>query len=171
VISDHIRLTTPEYAARQARRRASADQEIWQLLDQVSDPELPGLSLWDLGVLQQIEKKQDGWHIGITLTYSGCPAVETMQQDIIKVMKAAGYDPVTVDILLSPIWSTDMMSPAGKQHLKSIQIAPPNEQDIIVCPVCESNNTKVISQFGSTACKSLAQCKDCQETFDYFKHF
>jgi len=170
-MKDHIRLTTPEYAERQAIRRASPNQEIWQLLDQVCDPELPGLTLWDLGVLQQIEKKHDCWHIGITLTYSGCPAVEVMQQDIMQVMQAAGYDRVKVDILLSPIWSTDFMSPEGKQHLKSIQIAPPNEQDIIVCPVCDSNNTNVISQFGSTACKSLAQCRDCQETFDYFKHF
>ncbi|MDQ7050174.1 MAG: 1,2-phenylacetyl-CoA epoxidase subunit PaaD [Enterobacterales bacterium] len=162
---------SPEYAERTALRNGSSYPQIWKILDQVYDPELPGLSLWDLGVLQSIEQKEDTWEIGITLTYSGCPAVECMQLDIISVMRQAGYSNVKVKILVSPIWSSEMMSPQGRAHLKSIQIVPPNPQQLVSCPICDSHNTKVISEFGSTACKALYQCLDCQEAFDYFKSF
>ncbi len=166
-----IDTVSPQYAERLALRRASPHEKIFKILDPVCDPELPGLSLWDLGVLQSIELKDDTWEIGITLTYSGCPAVESMQQDIYRAMQQAGYEKVSVKILLAPIWSSEMMSPQGRQHLKSIQIAPPNPQQKVSCPICESDKTRLISEFGSTACKALYQCADCQETFDYFKSF
>ena len=107
----------------------------------------------------------------VTPTYSGCPAVDTIISDITTALNQNGYQQVEVKVTLSPAWTTEMMSPAGKAHLKSIHIAPPSNQDIVECPVCDSKNIKLISQFGSTACKSLHQCNDCSEVFDYFKHF
>ena len=161
----------PVFAKRRAHRNASAYGEIWEILDQVFDPELPGLTIWDLGILQDVKPLQNGWQIDVTPTYSGCPAVETINDDILTAMTNAGYSNTQVNIVLAPAWSTEMMSPAGKAHLKSINIAPPDEQDLVVCPECNSERVKVISQFGSTACKALYQCEDCHENFDYFKHF
>jgi ring-1,2-phenylacetyl-CoA epoxidase subunit PaaD len=166
-----IKTIDPVFAQRKSFRANSAHGVIWQVLDQVFDPELPGLTIWDLGVLQNVQLLDGQWHIDITPTYSGCPAVETMDSDIVTAMLQAGYDQVKVNVVLAPPWSTDMMSPAGKAHLKSIQIAPPHRHDQVCCPVCDSKNTVVVSQFGSTACKALYQCKACQEHFDYFKHF
>ncbi len=171
LIPEIIPTLNPIFAKRRAFRNDSKFAEIWNLLDSVYDPELPGLTIWDLGILQDIKLIDDIWQIDITPTYSGCPAVETINQDIKTVMHNAGYEKVKVNVILAPAWSTEMMSPKGKAHLKSIHIAPPNEADQVSCPVCESNNTQVVSQFGSTACKALYQCKDCFEHFDYFKHF
>lgn len=161
----------PEFASRRAYRNSSAYSELWDILDNVFDPELPGLTIWDLGILQDIRENNDGFLISVTPTYSGCPAVDTIILDIKTELAKFNYKEIEVKVVLSPAWTTEMMSPAGKAHLKSIQIAPPNKADKVSCPVCESENTKVLSQFGSTACKSLYQCNDCFETFDYFKHF
>ena len=162
---------TPEFAERQTRRQKLGCSKIWDLLDQVHDPELPGLSIWDLGVLQNIKPLNGGWEIEVTPTYSGCPAVETINEDILKVLKNAGVDEVKVTLVLAPAWTTEMISPAGKAHLKRIHIAPPEVNDKVLCPVCDSDNTRLVSQFGSTACKALYQCLACHEHFDYFKHF
>ena len=170
-IGNVISTIAPEFAKRRAFRNNSKFTELWNILDHVFDPELPGLTIWDLGILQNIEYLDNEWVITITPTYSGCPAVDTITQDVKIALEDAGYLEVKVNITLSPAWTTEMMSPAGKAHLKSIHIAPPDENDKINCPVCESGNTKVLSQFGSTACKSLCQCEDCFEVFDYFKHF
>ncbi|TQV71697.1 phenylacetate-CoA oxygenase subunit PaaJ [Aliikangiella marina] len=161
----------PVFAKRKAYREGSEHKPIWDLLDSVFDPELPGLTIWDLGILQDVRLIDGEWQIDVTPTYSGCPAVETINADVKAALKAAGYDKVKVNLVLSPAWSTEMMSPVGKAHLKSINIAPPHEEDRVQCPVCDSSNTKVVSQFGSTACKALYQCNDCFENFDYFKHF
>lgn len=168
---DIIPTLNPVFAQRKAYRNQSSYREVWDLLDQVYDPELPGLTIWDLGILQDVSKTDAGWQIDVTPTYSGCPAVETINQDIVNTMQKAGYDKVTVNLVLAPAWSTDMMSPVGKAHLQSINIAPPHQDDEVHCPVCKSDNTKLISQFGSTACKALYQCSDCFENFDYFKNF
>ncbi|MGX5202148.1 1,2-phenylacetyl-CoA epoxidase subunit PaaD [Aliikangiella sp. IMCC44632] len=161
----------PVFAQRLALRRKSEHADIWNLLDQVYDPELPGLTIWDLGILQNVEQESDYWVITITPTYSGCPAVDAIKDDVVKALSAAGIDKVKVKVALAPAWTTEMMSPQGKAHLKSIQIAPPNEQNNVVCPLCESDDTLLVSQFGSTACKAMYQCKSCSEIFDYFKHF
>ncbi len=171
-----IPTSSPEYAERRAHRNNSSYAKIWDILDSVFDPELPGLTIWDLGILQdvkmdQVDSLDSQVEVFITPTYSGCPAVDTIINDITKALNQSGYCNVKVKVTLSPAWTTEMMSPAGKAHLKSIQIAPPNPQDIVSCPVCDSQNTKLISQFGSTACKSLHQCNKCSEVFDYFKHF
>ncbi|MCW9000374.1 MAG: phenylacetate-CoA oxygenase subunit PaaJ [Kangiellaceae bacterium] len=161
----------PVFAQRLSHRNNSEHTEVWNILDSVFDPELPGLTIWDLGILQDVRFENKQWVIDVTPTYSGCPAVETINQDIAAAMSQAGLDNIKINLVLSPAWSTEMISPTGKAHLKSINIAPPHQDDVVECPVCESKNTKVISQFGSTACKALNQCNDCFENFDYFKHF
>ncbi|PHS20425.1 MAG: phenylacetate-CoA oxygenase subunit PaaJ [Kangiella sp.] len=170
-MNDLISIVTPEFADRIAYRNSSAYGNIWDVLDNVFDPELPGLTIWDLGILQDVNEKDSVLFITVTPTYSGCPAVDTIITDIKTEMAKNGFNKVEVAITLSPAWTTEMMSPAGKAHLKSIHIAPPERNDVVNCPICESKNTKVLSQFGSTACKSLYQCNDCLEAFDYFKHF
>jgi ring-1,2-phenylacetyl-CoA epoxidase subunit PaaD len=164
-----IPTVNPVYAARRKFRADSEHTSLWDILDNVFDPEIPGLSIWDLGVLQDVKHHDGQCTIVITPTYSGCPAVETMQCDIVAELKKAGFDKITVDVALSPAWGTDMISPTGKRYMSSIHIAPPQDDDQPNCPVCDSANTTVLSQFGSTACKALHTCGDCFETFDYFK--
>lgn len=154
---------------------------IWTLLEEVKDPEVPVLSILDLGVVREVNALEEGFEIVITPTYSGCPAMDMITVDIIATLQEAGYENIKVRLVLAPAWTTDWMTASGKQKLKAYGIAPPIgsttdkrvllglEFEGIQCPLCESTNTKVLSQFGSTACKALHQCKDCLEPFDYFK--
>lgn len=156
---------------------------IWKLLEQVNDPEIPVLTVVDMGVVREIKPLGgNGIEVIITPTYSGCPAMKMIEFSIIAELEANGIHPVKVTIVLSPAWTTDWMSADGKEKLKAYGIAPPiagtNEKRIDAlfaeapqpeCPHCGSKETKVISQFGSTACKALYQCNDCKEPFDYFK--
>ena len=145
---------------------------LFKLLSSVCDPEIPVLTLQDLGVLRDISIAGNEINVTITPTYSGCPAVEVMQEDIKTVLADAGYQHVTVQQSLSPAWTTDWMSDAGREKLRAYGIAPPARQadsKNIQCPQCGSGNVKRISEFGSTACKALYQCQDCLEPFDYFK--
>ena len=169
----NIPTISPEYAERINRRSSSEHQQVWTALDSVYDPELPGLTIWDLGILQDVQKTIDGWLIEITLTYSGCPAVGVIKEDIQQALNDAQITgQAMVEVVLSPAWSTDLISPEGKRQLKSLNIAPPVEdENTITCPICNSSNTEVVSEFGSTACKALYRCNDCLEPFDYFKQF
>ena len=168
-----IPTTSPEQADRLIRRMNSKYQHIWTTLDSVYDPEIPGMTIWDLGILQDVQKTNDGWLINITLTYSGCPAVGIIKEDIIYALKESGITAtISVNIVLTPCWSTDFISPAGRQQLLNNNITPPvTDKSAIKCPNCESTNTGVISEFGSTACKALYRCNECLEPFDYFKRF
>lgn len=152
---------------------------IWEILERISDPEIPVLSVVDLGVIREVNPKDDGFEILITPTYSGCPAMNMIETEIKATMQEMEI-PVQVRLILAPAWTTDWMSAKGKEKLKAYGIAPPEDEDISVdtlfgksykveCPHCKSRNTELISQFGSTACKSLYKCKDCLEPFDYFK--
>ncbi len=156
-----------------ARRKASSEARIWTLLDQVSDPEIPVLSLWDLGVLRDIRREGDQLLIVITPTYSGCPALHTMQQDIEQVLRDARIENFCVRNELTPAWNSDDISPAGRAALSKYGIAPPldasERNQAVACPRCDSSDTRLISEFGSTACKALYQCNQCLEPFDYFK--
>jgi len=150
--------------------------QLFKLLSSVCDPEIPVLTLQDLGVLRDISISGDEIEVTITPTYSGCPAVEVMQEDIKTALADAGYQHVTVQQSLSPAWTTDWMSDAGREKLRAYGIAPParqagqqTERTNIKCPQCTSGDVKRISEFGSTACKALYQCQDCREPFDYFK--
>jgi ring-1,2-phenylacetyl-CoA epoxidase subunit PaaD len=157
---------------------------IKSLLEEVCDPEVPVLSILDLGIVRDIiikEQAEPGVEIVITPTYSGCPAMDVIRMNIRMVLLEQGYGPVTITTVLSPAWTTDWMSEAGKEKLKAFGIAPPTpvpqvchpglfrREEAIPCPRCNSYHTELISQFGSTACKSLYRCLDCLEPFDHFK--
>lgn len=151
--------------------------DIWQLLEQVSDPEIPVLTIVDLGIVRQVELDGEECTITITPTYSGCPAMQVIEKGIEEVLD--GIVNVTVKSTLSPAWTTDWLSENGRNKLREYGIAPPeNEVDksvlfaaptVVPCPLCHSSNTKMVSQFGSTACKAHYQCNECMEPFDYFK--
>jgi ring-1,2-phenylacetyl-CoA epoxidase subunit PaaD len=149
--------------------------EIFELLGKVVDPEIPVLTLQDLGVLRSISVTGDVVTVNITPTYAGCPAMETMQADILTTLSDAGYQRVKVRQVLSPAWTTDWMSKNGREKLRAYGIVPPvntacgKKTAVIECPQCGCADVKRISEFGSTACKALYQCQDCREPFDYFK--
>jgi ring-1,2-phenylacetyl-CoA epoxidase subunit PaaD len=156
-------------------------RKIKTILEQVNDPEVPVLSVMDLGIVRDIRPFSDEIEITITPTYSGCPAMDVISMNIKMALLAEGYKKVTVKNVLSPAWTTDWMTEPGKQKLREYGIAPPNvkqqvcnpgefeAEEAVQCPHCNSYHTKRVSEFGSTACKSLYQCLDCREPFDYFK--
>ena len=171
-----IPLVSGEYFKRLSRREGSQLGDIWAVLDQVKDPEIPVLSIWDLGVLTDVEQQGDAIVVSITPTYSGCPAMDVIKDDIGLALEQAGIRNSRVRLVLSPAWSTHMMSPEGLKNLEAYGIAAPLSGDDcrgkpcpIGCPHCGSKNTRIVSEFGSTACKALYQCRDCLEPFDYFK--
>lgn len=148
---------------------------LYGLLSNVVDPEIPVLTLQDLGVLRDISVADGEVTVTITPTYAGCPAMETMRADIESTLAQAGYREFKVKQTLSPAWSTDWMSQTGRDKLRAYGIAPPANTSCgapsgqIECPQCNSSDVKKISEFGSTACKALYQCQACREPFDYFK--
>ena len=156
------------------------EQSIWQHLEAVSDPEVPVLSVLDLGVVRAVAVEADAVRITITPTYTGCPAMDTIAADIRTKLLEEGARSVDVRLQLTPPWTTDWLSEAGKRKLEDYGIAPPVEpsgdvnalfgaQPLVRCPQCKSMDTVLVSQFGSTACKALYKCKNCQEPFDHFK--
>ncbi len=147
---------------------------IWQLLEQVPDPEIPVLSILDLGIVRDVKINEGLVEIIITPTYSGCPAMDAISMDIRLKLIENGIKNFKITSVLSPAWTTDWMTEEGKIKLNKYGIAPPkislDKSDTPpVCPQCKSADTKLLSQFGSTACKALYQCNDCKEPFDYFK--
>ena len=164
-----IPLLPAEEWARRERRRRSPCPELWDLLDEVMDPEVPVLSLWDLGVLQDVRQDKAGLVITMTPTYSGCPALETMREDILAKLKTTGFHDVRVETRLSPAWTTDWLSASARQRLMRHGISPPVIGEQVACPQCGSLVSEQVSEFGSTACKALYRCKECLEPFDYFK--
>lgn len=153
--------------------------DIWHWLEGVSDPEVPVLSVVDLGVVRSVKLNGNAAEIVITPTYSGCPAMRVIEEDIRAKLAENGISDLTVTTVLSPAWTTDWLSENGRKKLKEYGIAPPEhevdksvlfaEPTVVPCPLCNSRNTKMVSQFGSTACKAHYQCNDCLEPFDYFK--
>lgn len=164
--------------------------QIWTWLDQVPDPEIPAISVVDLGIVRDVAwRERDGGAecvVTITPTYSGCPAMTVIAQAIEAALQGHGIEHVRIGTQLSPAWTTDWMTARGKEKLHGYGIAPPAQQVIdisgisrrnqhgraalqIICPHCGSGNTRCTSQFGSTPCKALYHCADCREPFDYFK--
>jgi ring-1,2-phenylacetyl-CoA epoxidase subunit PaaD len=153
--------------------------ELLKIAAQVTDPEIPVLTIEDLGILRGVEADgEDGVRVTITPTYSGCPAMDAIREDLEKAYGEAGYRRVAVDLVLSPAWTTDWMTESGKAKLQEYGIAPPTGKGhrgpvtlglAVKCPRCHSLNTRELSRFGSTSCKALYSCKDCLEPFDYFK--
>jgi len=159
--------------------RKFTKEEIYQYLSQVSDPEVPVLSILDLGIVRDVQIKDEEVSIIITPTYSGCPAMDVIAMNIRMNLMSQGIKNIKIDMQLSPAWTTDWMSEEGKKKLKAYGIAPPQrkskdgigmfEEDEVPCPHCGSENTIMTSQFGSTSCKSLYKCHSCQEPFEHFK--
>lgn len=155
------------------------EKEIWNYLEEVFDPEIPVLTVVDLGVIRDVKLNENSCNVTITPTYSGCPAMKLIEEEIIAKLNEKGISNVTVDLTLSPAWTTDWISENGRNKLREYGIAPPEDEPDksilfaeppkVPCPQCKSINTRMISLFGSTACKSQYQCKDCLEPFDYFK--
>lgn len=152
----------------------AAVADIWHHLRQIPDPELPMLSVTDLGMIRAVNAVTTGWQVVLTPTYSGCPATTFLQAEIRQRLQQAGYE-VEVVISLSPAWSSDWIAPAARQRLRDSGIAPPEgacglaPPAQVTCPRCGSRHTEAISEFGSTACKALYRCLQCHEPFDYFK--
>jgi ring-1,2-phenylacetyl-CoA epoxidase subunit PaaD len=155
------------------------EDELREILDGVSDPEIPVLTVLQMGVVRLARLENGKAKVQITPTYSGCPAMDVIGDDIKKALKDNGYD-AEVELILSPAWSTDWITPEGRTALEKYGIAAPLEADadkdallgnkrVVKCPQCGSTNTILVSQFGSTACKALFKCEDCLEPFDYFK--
>lgn len=161
--------------------------QVWTWLGEVPDPEIPVISVVDLGIVRAVDVTDDGCVVTITPTYSGCPAMDVIAGDIERALRAHGVERLRIATRLSPAWTTDWMSDAGKAALKGYGIAPPVQQvidisaltrgvrrhaiaqPVVACPHCGSTHTRLTSQFGSTPCKALYQCLDCREPFDYFK--
>jgi ring-1,2-phenylacetyl-CoA epoxidase subunit PaaD len=143
----------------------------WAAAAAVLDPEIPVLTLEDLGVLRGIERRGDRIVVKLTPTYTGCPATHVITRDVETALHDAGLADATVETVLSPPWSTDEISADGRRKLREFGIAPPMEagREAVPCPRCGSAHTGRISEFGSTACKALWRCADCREPFDYFK--
>ncbi len=143
------------------------------MLERVVDPDLPFLSIEDMAILRDVQVAPDGAvRVTITPTYSGCPALDVIVSDIRSVLTNGGFTTVDVDVVHSPAWTTEWMSDTAKLKLAANRIAPPGPLGIvaeILCPVCSSDTIRTVSEFGSTACKSLMACTACGEPFDYFK--
>lgn len=147
---------------------------IEDLLAEVVDPEIPVLSIADLGILRGASIGEDGAiTVTITPTYSGCPAMGVIEEDIVSALQAAGYDRVVVETTFSPAWTTDWMGDEAKGKLREYGIAPPDEVDAtpqpVLCPQCSAAETRLVAEFGSTACKAFMVCSSCGEPFDHFK--
>jgi ring-1,2-phenylacetyl-CoA epoxidase subunit PaaD len=163
-------------------------EQVIGWLSEIPDPEIPAISITDLGIVRGVQVDGNVCHITITPTYSGCPAMQVIAEAITEALRAKGVPQVVLHTQLTPAWTTDWMTASGKQKLRAYGIAPPAEQVIdisrlkpaaaiarrvpklvIACPHCGSTHTEVTSQFGSTPCKALYKCLDCREPFDYFK--
>jgi ring-1,2-phenylacetyl-CoA epoxidase subunit PaaD len=154
---------------------------IYSYLEEINDPEVPVLSIIDLGIVRDVKMNEEELEVIITPTYTGCPAMDMITTTIKIQLATLGFKKVKVTQALSPIWTTEWMSEEGKRKLKEYGIAPPNPKqqvcdqklfaaaEAVQCPQCNSYHTHRISEFGSTACKALYQCDDCKEPFDYFK--
>ena len=142
-------------------------ESIWELLKTIPDPEIPAVSIVDLGIVRNVEFDDDQFNITITPTYSGCPAFSFMKEEIIRHLELEKITNYQIDTALAPPWTTDWMSDEVKSKLKEAGIAPPSQE--VACPQCDSQNVQVISEFGSTACKALYKCNDCIEIFHHFK--
>ncbi len=156
------------------------ERAIWDLLDEVPDPEIPVISVVELGVIRDVKVDRDVVEIKITPTYIGCPALHVFEDDIIKKLKESGFNEIKISKVYAPAWTTDWLSEDAKRKLKESGIAPPENKTTdkatllgslkeVECPYCQSKNTTLTSQFGSTACKSLHFCEQCVQPFEHFK--
>ncbi len=157
---------------------ADQRQRAWDAAARVVDPEIPVLTIADLGVLREVSVSEEGVEVAITPTYSGCPAMNMIALEIELALEREGFARPKIRTVLSPAWTTDWMSEDGRRKLREYGIAPPQPASSrralfgvqeVACPQCGSDHTELLSEFGSTSCKALWRCKSCREPFDYFK--
>jgi ring-1,2-phenylacetyl-CoA epoxidase subunit PaaD len=166
--------------------RVEIVERVWNALRDVPDPEIPVISIVELGVVRSVDLEADGVRVCITPTYSGCPAMAAIEADIRAALKNVAVGNFSIQTQLAPAWTTDWIAPEAKAKLRAFGITPPGEaasrvdvsgisplrrQRSVPCPRCGSTATSLVAQFGSTACKALYRCMSCQEPFDYFKPF
>jgi ring-1,2-phenylacetyl-CoA epoxidase subunit PaaD len=152
-------------------------QQVWKWLDAVPDPELPSISITDLGIVRDVREEGDAVVVALTPTYSGCPATAVIEADVTRALHDHGIERVRIERRLAPAWTTDWITPRGRERLHEHGITPPGAtladgplvSVIVRCPRCGSAKTSEISRFGSTPCKALYRCDDCREPFDYVK--
>lgn len=155
-------------------------ERAWEVLARVADPEIPVISVTELGIVREVRADGGKVEVLVTPTYSGCPATEVIEQSIAAALREAGASEVRIETRLAPAWTTDWIAPAAQEKLRRYGIAPPGaaahagERPLafvprVDCPLCASPNTERLSQFGATACKALYRCRDCREPFEYFK--
>lgn len=157
------------------------EELVWERLALIPDPEIPVISILDLGVVRDVRYDGETLRIVITPTYTGCPAMHLFVAEIQAAMHEQGLDNIEISTVYSPPWTTDWLSPEAQEKLRRYGIAPPVKEvlgdnpfappPLVPCPRCDSENTNLVSQFGATACKSLYVCDACKEPFEYFKHF
>lgn len=157
------------------------EKQVWEILSEIPDPEIPVITILDLGIVRKVEFINENLQITITPTYSGCPAMQRFDYDIKEALIENGFVNVEVLTVYDPAWTTDWISEEGRAKLKEYGIAPPEEKSSdkkslfteetvnVGCPRCNSRETVLVSQFGSTACKAMYKCDSCLETFEYFK--
>lgn len=155
--------------------------DVYSLLNEIPDPEIPVISIVELGVIREITQHGNkSIEVKITPTYSGCPAMKQMEDDVRTKLSEAGFKDIKINTVYTPAWTTDWLNQDARNKLQAYGIAPPEESTTdksfltgksrhVMCPRCKSRNTVMVSQFGSTACKALYKCNDCLEAFDYFK--
>lgn len=155
-----------------------AIEEIWQALDEVKDPEIPVVSLVEMGIVREVSISENGVFVTITPTFSGCPALHAMKEDIVEKLTSLGYANVEVKTTLTPAWSTDWISEAARAKLKDFGLAPPPIHrgdlnvmflEVATCPNCDSTNTSLRNSFGPTACRMIYYCNTCNQPFEQFK--
>ena len=159
----------------------STKEELLNILSEVHDPEIPVVNVVEMGIVRNVEFSGEAIHIEITPTYSGCPAMKIIEDDIIAACRSNGYTNIFVNTVYSPAWTTNWLSDTTKEKLKAYGIAPPGKstdevivllptiKETVACPFCESNETELRSDFGSTACKAIHYCNNCKQPFEHFK--
>lgn len=159
---------------------ADIEELVWERLSLIPDPEIPAITIVELGVVRDVQWDGRQLRIVITPTYTGCPAMNLFVAEIKAAMHDQGFDNLEIITVYSPAWTTDWLTPVTKEKLRKYGIAPPVQSGdddlfaappIVPCPRCAAENTRLVSQFGATACKALYVCEVCKEPFEYFKHF
>ena len=164
-------------SAAAAAHAGSRVDDAWKVLHTVLDPEVPALSVCDLGIVRDVVATKDGLEIVLTPTYSGCPATEVIEQSVVDAVNDAGLGPARVTVQRAPAWTTDWISDDGRRKLREYGIAPPADRAIgcplravvVACPRCRSQQTRLVTRFGATPCQAQYTCGDCGEPFDHFK--
>lgn len=148
---------------------AVSREQVYEWLAEVPDPEIPVLSILDLGIVRDVSVN-GGVTVSLSPTYSGCPATEVIESSVLEALENQGLESIKIKRVLSPPWTTDWISDAGREKLRDYGIAPPVQANqSVACPQCESSHTERVSEFGSTPCKAAWRCRDCLEPFEYFK--